>query len=597
MPRSRCPPPCRHRVLVGLALTLSLATAAAMVVVSTCVTSMDGATVLVNGIHTAVQTGASSAHRAQHHDEPAAISISVQGTHKQHEDSETAAVPDTTEEPPEFPNIIFMLADDMGYGDVGYNGGGAETPNLDAMAGGRHSVRMTRFYSGAPVCSPTRGTVLTGRNHNRYCVWSVNRGTCGDGACPQGMPLPTSEVTVARILREHDYRTAAFGKWHLGDLDPCPIEGAHPLWPTSHPGMHGFDTWWMTDRILPTVDPNCACFEGESCESGHFGDKRPTYCRNYHTVDSNNSSRLRSWPDIIRGDDSLFLFDQVKEFVEDAVSKRERFFVYLAFHTPHTPVIATESHRRRYIDRGIDAVGADYFGAVTAMDEAVGKIRELLKSANVSRNTLLWFASDNGPRINGPGSAAGLRGYKGSLYEGGIRVPAIIEWPAVIHRHFDTQFHAVTSDLLPTVCDILGTSPPRDRDIDGVSILPMLRRERETRDNTIMFMYNKYDPRPGSKFGRRYRVAGVAERYKVIAVYREDKVDSVELYDLVSDETESTDVSGSRPEVVEEMMEELEKWRLSVERSAEEEVGCLEYSRPADCRYCNATRLACDLKL
>ncbi len=157
------------------------------------------------------------------------------------------------------PNIIFTMADDLGYGDVGYNGGNASTPNLDAMASGPHTIHLTRYYSGGPVCSPTRGTVLTGRNHNRYCIWSANTGSNRDDfVVPETMPLPPSEITVAEILKKQGYQTAIFGKWHLGDLKAQ--KGGNKQWPVSHPGMHGFDEWLVTLRSAPTTNLNCACY-------------------------------------------------------------------------------------------------------------------------------------------------------------------------------------------------------------------------------------------------------------------------------------------------------------------------------------------------
>ena len=135
----------------------------------------------------------------------------------------------------DFPNIVFMMADDMGYGDVGYNGGRANTPNLDAMAMGNNSILLTRYYSGGPLCSPTRGTVLTGRNHNRYCVWTANAGSeCDDFECPETMPLPTSEITIADILEKNGYRTAIFGKWA-----PWRFEAA--VW--RQPEVASFSSW------------------------------------------------------------------------------------------------------------------------------------------------------------------------------------------------------------------------------------------------------------------------------------------------------------------------------------------------------------------
>lgn len=145
----------------------------------------------------------------------------------------------------ELPNFVFIMADDLGYGDLGYTGGTAETPNLDAMAAGPHSLRLDRYYSGAPVCSPTRGSVLTGRNPNRYCLWSANAAkNCDDFKCPITMPLPTSEVTVAQVLRERGYETAVFGKWHIGNLRK---PESNQKWPVVTPNMHGFKEWWVTE--------------------------------------------------------------------------------------------------------------------------------------------------------------------------------------------------------------------------------------------------------------------------------------------------------------------------------------------------------------
>ena len=180
------------------------------------------------------------------------------------------------------PNIVFLLADDLGYGDVQYNGGVALTPNLNNMAAGESSIRFNRFYSSAPVCSPTRGSLLTGRNHNRFCVWMAN--TAGrrckvpdDFLCPTKYPLPASEVTVAEVLAEHGYRTAAFGKWHLGDLKPTPERPS-----SSNPGQNGFQVWKVTERAVQTSTPNCGCFNTSLCNLGHYGRQGAPPCTNYH---------------------------------------------------------------------------------------------------------------------------------------------------------------------------------------------------------------------------------------------------------------------------------------------------------------------------
>ena len=172
------------------------------------------------------------------------------------------------------PNIVFAMADDLGWGDVQYNNGNARTPNLDEMAQSPNTILLQRYYSGGPACSPTRGTVLTGRNYNRYCVWTANSGrntrqTLSD--LTQG-PSPYQKLQWLK-WREAGYSTALFGKWHLGDFKP--LKGGNKKWPVSHPGLHGFDQWFATQRSAPTSTINCGCFNYSSCIQGHYTDRPP----------------------------------------------------------------------------------------------------------------------------------------------------------------------------------------------------------------------------------------------------------------------------------------------------------------------------------
>ncbi len=468
------------------------------------------------------------------------------------------------------PNIIFMMADDLGYGDVEYNGGSASTPNLNAMASGPNSIRLDRHYSGGPTCSPSRGTVLTGRNHNRYCIWRPNRvWGCGDYAKPTSMPLPTTEITVAEILKENGYTTGAFGKWHIGDVTPISRARAHPLWPLSHPGMYGFDTWWMTTNVVPTANPNhgcCGCFD-KPCSSDS------SYCRNYHSIDKNGS--LHSWPEPINGDDSHFIYRRFVDFLENSIASGKPLFAYVAFHAPHRPHQAATKYKNPYLAKGKSVQQAHYLGIITAMDDVVGKIRRLLKERNVHRNTLLWFTSDNGPSINSPGSTGGLRGMKGDVYEGGIRVPGIIEWPAVIGKNRQSPIPVVTSDLLPTVCDILQVPTPADRQIDGDSVLPLLRGEKSTRNKSIAWLYSLDE---GDFHHHQYYASLMRGAHKLVVQYADDAVGSAELYDLSVDRTESSDIKGGHQRLFESMTKELEQWRQSVIHSATEEVKCVGFS-------------------
>ena len=470
---------------------------------------------------------------------------------------------------PRDPNFVFVLADDLGYGDVGYNGGLPETPYLDAMAAGENSLLLTRSYSGGPVCSPTRGTVLTGRNHNRYCIWSANLGVgCNDSQCPTSMPLPTSEISVAQILRSRGYHTAMFGKWHIGDLRR--LGRGHGIWPVSHPGMHGFEEWLVTERSGITATPNCGCFQNATCITGHYGDKPA--CKNYYFY-SKDEEEVKGYPEPIRGDDSHFILEKFHKYLDKVTKSNQPFFAFLSLHTVHGRYIAIEPYKSHYMKKGYDEKTSDYYGAISAMDAVVGKVRELLREYNVSENTLLWFTSDNGPEMRSPGSAGGLRDKKGTLFEGGIRVPSIIEWPKMIPTNRQSSFPVVTSDLLPTVCEIVGVEPPRDRPIDGMSIMTLIQQRTSQRERPIAFASNI---RKGN-FNSSYTVVLNGDKYKLMLDYNGRRVVGSQLYDIVHDPTESENIASAHPDVVTAMSTELQNWIQSVERSAQR-VGCLGHS-------------------
>ena len=432
------------------------------------------------------------------------------------------------------PNIIFALADDLGWGDVEYNNGNVRTPNLNEMANSSNTILLQRFYSGAPVCSPTRGTILTGRNHNRYCLWTANAGFgLPDFTKPQPMPLPLSEITVAEVLREAGYSTALFGKWHLGDFKK--LNGGNKKWPVSHPGLHGFDQWQATERSAPTCTTNCGCFENSKCITGHYDS--PPSCTNYYT---NQSDNIVGWPDPIPDGDSHFIWSLAESYIKEQVKANKPFFLFLPFHTVHIRYISPEQYKPMYQDKQYDLNHLDYYGTISEMDDVMGKLRKLLKELGIHSNTLLWFASDNGPERRTPGVTNGLRGQKHTLYEGGVRVPGMIEWPDVITNNKVSSFPVVTSDFLPTVRDILDVKPTDNRPIDGISILPFLQGKVKQRNHSIYWAYQI----PG-KFNRgEYRVSVSRNQYKLIATYKNGEITGHELYDLINDLGEKSDLSN-----------------------------------------------------
>ena len=448
------------------------------------------------------------------------------------------------------------------------------------MARGKHSVQFNQFYSGSPVCSPTRGTILTGRNHNRYCLWSAN--TAGkhcrpedDFKCPAQYPLPLSEVTVAEILKGHGYRTAVFGKWHLGDLKPLSQSTALPA---SNPGQNGFDVWKVTERAVPTATPNCGCYNTSQCILGHYKRREEIIpCTNYHSALPGDPTMTLPHDDLIPQDDSNFIVDELLKFISNVTSNgstEQPFFAYVPFHAVHKKYIATPPFSLQYSSsRVLSQVDIDYFGAISAMDAAIGRIRSSLREMGISSNTMLWFTSDNGPAVRSPGNTGRLRGSKGTLFEGGIRVPGIIEWPGMIDSNRQISTPVVTNDFLPTVCDILGITPPADRHLDGESILPLLLNKGANgrRSSSIKWAFKIKDGR----FGGSYQVAIINNKnFKLIANYRKEKVTGAALYDLSEDPAESTDVSAQHQDMFKELSKEVESWRLSVKESAISEVRC-----------------------
>ena len=478
------------------------------------------------------------------------------------------------------PNIVFLLADDLGYGDIGYNGGAISTPNIDELASSQHSIKFNRFYSGSPVCSPTRGTLLTGRNHNRYCIWKAN--TVGknctlhhDFLCPTQHPLPPSEVTVAEILKEQGYQTAVFGKWHLGDLKH--LSHGHSRWSPSNPSQNGFDVWKVTERSVPTSTPNCGCFNVTQCALGHYRRQGAPPCTNYHSMASNNSGIVVDHDELINKDDSEFIVDEFETFLDDTLahshaSARQPFFAYIPFHAVHKRYVAFPPYDALFT-RTLDKFSTkeiDYYSTITALDTAVGRVRRLLKHYNLSENTMIWFSSDNGPENKTPGSTGGLKGRKGTLYEGGIRVPGIIEWPTLIRNNRVTDYPVVTNDFLPTVCDIVGVQPPTDRELDGISILPHLKGKVNRRQHMIMWAFSVK-----GNFDGKYTVAALHRDMKLIVEYKQGQAASSYLYNVTSACSEDCDLSELNPRKHKRMLREAETWRLSVKYSAESEVKCL----------------------
>jgi len=422
------------------------------------------------------------------------------------------------------PNIILIMADDMGWGDTGYNGHPSlQTPHLDAMAA--EGITFTRFYAAAPVCSPTRGSCLTGRHPFRYGITFANTGHM----------LP-EELTLAELLGELGYNTGHFGKWHLGTLTTevndanrgGPQHAAH----YAPPWDHGFDSCFSTESKVPTWDPMVNPDNGAAYGTRYWAGPGEVVTEN------------------LEGDDSRVIMDRVIPFIESAVDSEQPFFTVVWFHTPHLPVVAGPAYLAMYEDE--PGQRPHYYGCITAMDEQIGRLRETLDELGAAENTLVFFCSDNGPEGNAenddrPGSAGGLRGRKRSLYEGGIRVPGVMIWPSLISEPMMIEAPCCTSDYLPTILDILDIERIESRGpIDGLSLLPILTGAQRG---------------PGIGFRSRNQSAWITDRYKIISP---GGGKPFELYDLLEDTGEQRDLGEDHP-AFDAMRADLESWSQSVD--------------------------------
>ncbi len=431
------------------------------------------------------------------------------------------------------PNIILCMADDMGWGDPGFNGNSIiKTPNLDATA--KAGMRFTRFYSGAPVCSPTRGSCLTGRHPYRYGIFSANVGH-----------IHREEITLAEALKTQGYTTGHFGKWHLGTLLPDYSGKGPKRKPKENymtPAMSGFDEWFSTEYAVATWDPyNPAVFHGK--KKGY--DVRALYWHNGKNITEG-----------LKGDDSRIIMDRAVPFIRKATKDKKPFLAVIWFHAPHAPVVAGPKYRKMYSRYSEDE--QHYYGCITALDEQIGRLRSQLRELGIADNTMFWFCSDNGPEGKDGkhgrtrGSAGPFRGRKRSLLEGGVRVPALLEWPARIKTGQITHIPCSTSDYFPTILDVLGFKMKgQPEPVDGVSLLPLINGKMIRRSVPIGFESAN-------------QVSLTDNRYKI---YSRNKGKTYMLFDLLEDPGETKDLAAEKSQILQSMKAMLVKWRKSCQDS------------------------------
>lgn len=442
------------------------------------------------------------------------------------------------------PNVILIMCDDLGWGDTGFNGNTKiKTPNLDMLAG--KGITFERFYSACAVCSPTRGSCLTGRNPYRYGIPTANSGH-----------MKEEEITFPELLKEEGYATGHFGKWHLGTLTTKvkdanrgkPGDSTHYSIPT----MHGYDTYLVTESKVPTYDPMLKpkTFDKEKGESLRYGWKAVLnkneaepygthYWKGEETAETEN----------LEGDNSRVIMDRVIPFIESAVKNNNPFFSVVWFQTPHLPVVADEEMMAQYIQYSY--VEQIYYATISGMDEQVGRLWEKLEELGQAENTMIWFCSDNGPERETPGTSGPFRERKRSLYEGGVRVPAFCVFPNGVKAGQKTDFPAFTSDYLPTVLDLLQINYPDNRPLDGISLKDLLNGNDADRETPMGFLF-------------REKMSWVTHEYKLIST---DQGETFELYNLLKDPSEKENIIENHKELASGMKNDLMEWIKSVEKS------------------------------
>jgi arylsulfatase A-like enzyme len=403
------------------------------------------------------------------------------------------------------PNIIFVVADDMGFKDTGSSGNPiVKTPHLDRLAA--EGLRFDNFYSAAGTCSPGRMAILTGRTPMRArMVHTVG-------------PMQEGEVTVAAALKTAGYETGHFGKWGLGR------EGTHPL-------KVGFDEAIWSKNYF---DLGAAFFVGDS-------DKRDEA------------------PAKTTGDTSVAIMEIALDFIEKRAKRNQPFFVQVCFGSPHAPHQAAEEFKRLYPD--LPESERNLWGEISGLDAAVGKLRNELRRLNIADNTLLWFVSDNG----GISPTSGTE-RKGGI---GTRTIGLLEWPRTIPRPMQTDVPVCHVDMYPTVLDIVGVTMQHQPVIDGISLVPLFEGRMESRPKPLGFISGRYADEGDPTVCEFQNAAWIDGRHmlRLGMPTKRRKTDSVTLYDILTDPDQEKNLAEEHPQEVQRMLEDLAEWRESVRSS------------------------------
>ena len=422
------------------------------------------------------------------------------------------------------PNVIILLADDMGNGDTGcYGAKDIKTPNIDSLAAS--GIRFSSYYAPAPICSPSRAGMITGRYPMR-----AGMSTSKNIGSAMGEPgLPTREITIAELAKTRGYATAIFGKWHLGSIPEC------------QPNSQGFDVF---------LGHHASCVD---CFSHMYYASEPWYHDLYHNRDEVFEDGAHMTDIITR---------ETLGFIE--AHRAQPFLIYVAYNTPHYPMVAQAKYMKMYehlpTPRRVAAA------LCAGIDDSVGQIRNRLRERGLLDNTVVFFASDNGapsPSKRGEGgcSNAPYREYKTSLFEGGIRLPGIISWPAQVPAGVVCDQPVVGLDIFATAAQAMGAELPKDRTIDGRSWFPLFQNPNEPIHEAIFFEWAGQHAVRSGKW--KYIENGFINMERS-RKNRATGADAVYLADVATDPGEKKNVRAQFPEIAAKLGKLHEQWRAAI---------------------------------
>lgn len=440
------------------------------------------------------------------------------------------------------PNIIYIYADDMGYGELGcYGQTKIKTPNLDRMA--REGMRFTQHYTSAPVCAPARGMLMTGKHSGHtYIHGNYELGGFEDSLEGGQMPLPEGTFTIAKMLKQAGYATGAIGKWGLGMANT-----------TGDPNKQGFDYFYgyLDQKQAHNYYPT------HLWENGKWDTLRNTFINVHKRIDSTKAT------------DKDFAYFSGKDYAPAKLTEKalayldkhskEPFFLYLPYTLPHLSLQAPEEYVKKYIglfdekpyygQKGYASTKyplSTYAAMITYLDDQVGIILDKIKKLRLDENTLIFFSSDNGATFDVGGvnrfffnSNGGLRGAKTDLFEGGIREPFIARWPGKIKAASTSDHISVQYDMMATLAELTGQKPEAT---DGISFLPVLLGKKEQQQHP--YLYFEFPENGGQLAVRLGNWKGVKTE---VRMHPENKW---KLFDLAKDVNETTDISSLHPELI-----------------------------------------------